>query len=295
MSINLRAWLRRELAAALPRQAFTGAIPASQAEVLAGANAEKMVTPASAAALRHGGVRLTKSGGNLVLVRDLDGWIWINGIMAQIPAEGVSLAPTGTAGVLQYIYLHTPSAPALEASTQVPVLDSTGTVMVKTGDASRTLVGMAQPVTGPAWVDTEKQRLVASYHHRRQLPVFTAMAANKAVASLTDVELFAAGDRLEVLSWGVDPITLYGEAHLTAINGAAPYYINMYDLTVAALVAPDTMSGTPAYSFPMHIPTFGVEVLSQGFHQLTLRARSSSTTSSTFNAAYTRMSGHIRG
>lgn len=115
--------------------------------------------------------RLTLKSGNLVLSPYQGNFLTINGSATAIPSAGVSLAPAGLApGTTYYIYAYMNSGTmTLEASTTVYATDANTGVTIKTGDPTRSLVGMALPTTGPAWVDTEALRYVLSWYNRRNI------------------------------------------------------------------------------------------------------------------------------
>jgi hypothetical protein len=121
-----------------------------------------------------GQCRLTKSGANLLLSRYNGVGLTINGVAYPIPAAGITLAPTAlTPSALYYIYAYmNAGVMTLEASATGHSTDTTSGMEIKTGDATRTLVGMARPITGPAWQDTAAQRFVISWFN--QQPVQTA-------------------------------------------------------------------------------------------------------------------------
>ncbi|MBB4391822.1 hypothetical protein [Bradyrhizobium sp. ERR14] len=131
--------------------------------------------PAGAGAT--GQCKLVKSGSNLVL-QPLNGNVTrVNGQVCTIPNGGVSLAPTGlTPGTTYFIYATKSGGVvnAIEASTTAHATSTTsgneGTE-IKTGDNTRSLVGMARVVTGPAWADTAAQRFVASWFNRESRDV----------------------------------------------------------------------------------------------------------------------------
>ncbi|RTM11556.1 MAG: hypothetical protein EKK33_21265 [Bradyrhizobiaceae bacterium] len=125
----------------------------------------------------YGQCRLVKSGANLVLLPLNGNLLTINGLGCAIPAGGVSLAPTGlTSGVTYYIYA-TASGVAvngLEASTIGHATSATsGNVgtEIKSGDDTRSLVGIARAISGPAWQDTAAQRFVRTWFNRTRLSV----------------------------------------------------------------------------------------------------------------------------
>ncbi len=147
--------------------------------------------------------QLTKSGSNLLLSRFNGIGLTINNVAYAIPSAGVTLAPTGlTVGTLYYIYAYMNSGTmTLEAVTTVPVVDSTSGMKIKTGDASRTLVGMARPITGPAWSDLVNQRFVVSYFNRRPIMCQAGLGSSTNNTSATPNELNT-GLRNEFLLWG---------------------------------------------------------------------------------------------
>jgi len=120
--------------------------------------------------------RLVKSGSNIVLIPYNGNLLSINGAPQAIPNSGVSLAPTGlTANTTYYIYAYMSSGTmTLEASTTgygVSVTNGNDGCPIKTGDDTRTLVGLTRIITGPAWVDTAAQRFVRSYWNRQRVNV----------------------------------------------------------------------------------------------------------------------------
>jgi hypothetical protein len=97
-------------------------------------------------------------GTNLVLIPYNGNLIIINQNLQKIPASGVALPPTGlTANTLYYIYAYMVGAAiTLEASTTGHMTSTVDGIEIKSGDQSRTLVGMAYTVTGAPgaiWTD----------------------------------------------------------------------------------------------------------------------------------------------
>jgi hypothetical protein len=130
-----------------------------------------------------GQCRLTKSGSNLLLSPFMGNGLTINGVVCKIPAAGITLAPaTLTPGTPYNIYA-TASGTAvstLEASTTAHATDSTTGVEIKSGDPTRTLVGKAQPIAGPAWSDVINARLVISWFNRRPIQCQAGLAVSTA-------------------------------------------------------------------------------------------------------------------
>jgi len=167
-----------------------------------------------------GECRLALSGGNLVLSGFNGRRITINGATEGIPSAGVSLAPTGlTPATLYYIYAYMNSGTmTLEASTTGHSTDATTGVEIKTGDATRTLVGMARVVTGPIWADTAKARFVRSWFNDPGVSLFNNFTANRATVNNSLVEL-SAEIRCEALLWAGEQFEASGVG--ACVNGAA--------------------------------------------------------------------------
>lgn len=143
----------------------------------------------SASSIQHGQCRLAKSGANLVLSPFNGNKLIINGTVQAIPAAGVSLAAPATSGTLYYIYAYMNGATmTLEASTTGHATDSTTGVEIKSGDATRTLVGMARTVSS-AWVDTNAQRFVESWFNRQVRYAINTFTADRSTTSASFVEL----------------------------------------------------------------------------------------------------------
>src|SRR4029077_5490983 len=87
---------------------------------------------------------LSLSGANLLLAPKDGNLIMINGALVTIPDAGVTLAPTSTAATtLYYIYAYLSSGTlTLEYSTTAYATQTGTGVKIKSGDATRTLVGM---------------------------------------------------------------------------------------------------------------------------------------------------------
>lgn len=135
--------------------------------------------------------RLSKVAGNLVLAPFNGNQIAINGAYQTIPAAGVSLAPGAVvATTLYFIYAFMVGAVmTLEASTTGHSTDVTTGVEIKTGDATRSLVGMARPIAGPLWQDTIANRFTISWFNRRPLQTANFFTTGRTTASGAFVEL----------------------------------------------------------------------------------------------------------
>ncbi|WP_225706129.1 hypothetical protein [Bradyrhizobium cenepequi] len=164
---------------------------------------------------KFGQCRLTKSGANLVLSPRDGNLLTVNGVACTIPDAGISLAPTGlSAATFYYIYASASAGAvnALEASTSAPAVQAGTGVKIKTGDATRTLVGAAYTDTGLAWADTDGKLWVLSYFNRRQKRSKKAYSANRSTSSDTPNELNTE-IRTNFITWSDETVGLYLLAH----------------------------------------------------------------------------------
>ncbi len=152
---------------------------------------------------RFGQCRLVKSGTNVVLQPFQGNLITIAGAAVKIPAGGVSLPPTGLAPFsLQYLYACMGGGGiALEPSTVGHTTDPTTGVEVKIGDPTRTLVGMARPIAGPAFADSLTQRFVISYFNRQPLVLSASIGASVGSFSTGAYTILSNALLLEFLTW----------------------------------------------------------------------------------------------
>lgn len=144
-------------------------------------DAEKKQAAANLGIYLPGQCVLKKNGSNLELQRADGRYLFIKGNLEIVPASPITLAPTGlTPDTLYYIYAFMSSGTmTLEASATAPATDATFGHRIKSGDDTRSLVGMARPVTGPAFADSASQRLVRSYFKRPGFVGYGAFTANR--------------------------------------------------------------------------------------------------------------------
>ncbi|PNG56321.1 MULTISPECIES: hypothetical protein [unclassified Variovorax] len=147
-----------------------------------------------------GQCRLVKSGANLVLQRHKGLWLTIDDTVYTIPSAGVSLSASGlTPGTVYNIYAYMSGATmTIEASATAHATDTTTGVEVKSGDATRTLVGKARVVTGPGWSDSATGRFVISWFNRRNVDLYIQSSGALSTSSGTPQPLLS----VEFLCWG---------------------------------------------------------------------------------------------
>jgi hypothetical protein len=160
----------------------------------------------------HGQCRLSVAGPtSLKLSRYHGACLNINGTVRQIPAAGVTVTNAGlAAGTLHYVYAYmNAGAMALELSTTTHATDTSG-VEIRSGDATRTLVGMICTNSSGQFVNSLAQRLCLNWFHKEDHAV-NANGGQFSLTSTAAVEINAA-IRIEFLVWANDavPILLSG-------------------------------------------------------------------------------------
>jgi hypothetical protein len=163
--------------------------------------------------------------------------IFINGKVEAIPSTGPSLGTGGLSNTtLYYVYAYMNGATmTLEASTSVPVTTSFATWPTKTGDASRTLVGMVYLKSGSFVYAEFGSKLVISYWNRRLLKAYGPGTAEYLLktGSPTAVTEIDTNCRAEFLTWG-DEDTLFtggGVAYPGGANACSGTIFGFWDST----------------------------------------------------------------
>jgi hypothetical protein len=224
--------------------------------------------------LTHGQCRLEYSAGNLKL-SPLDGNnIVINGVQESIPSAGVSIAATAlTPSTLYYIYAYMSGATmTLEASATGHATDATTGVEIKSADATRTLVGMAYCVAGPAW--SSDPLLVVSWFNRRNRSSGGVFSAVRSTASSTYVELNAE-IRVPFISFADEAIHIYSTG--SSYQSGAPGY-SVSSIGIDGITPEDVYCSNydPAGGSPASFSLSHTKHIAEGYHYATLIGLASS-------------------
>lgn len=256
------------IAATQAGNAATSATNAANSATAAAASATAAAASASATKM-HGQCRLVLDGSNIRLNRFNGAALIIDGVVQSIPSAGVSLAPSGlTPNTRYYIYAYmNAGVMTLEASATGYSTHTDGGV-IKTGDQTRTLVGMVYVVTGPAFADSGASRLVASYFNRRPKAAALTVPTNRTTTSATFVEMSSA-DRVFSLNWADETVQVGVTASTLSSSAGSTWYI-AYGIDSAAVRANVGYfsGGTTVSLCPM--ASVQNEALAEGFHYTTL-------------------------
>jgi hypothetical protein len=218
--------------------------------------------------VRMGGeCRLDYTSATLLTLSRYNGYrLIIDNAVCAIPAAGVTLAVTGlTALTLYYIYAAMSSgAMVLEASTTAYATDSRNGVRVKSGDTTRTLVGLAYPIAGPAWADSATQRFVLSWYNQKEKLAYRGSLGTLSTSS-TSVTLLSSS-YCEFLSWESKAVVGFVGAQALSsgsgslgigVNGTSSFTASFYFDGVGAFVS----ASVPIYYASVNIGYNFVSIL----------------------------------
>lgn len=119
--------------------------------------------------------------------------------------NGVAAQPL-VASTLYYAYLWnqgSASSPnyVIDWSATGHTTDTTTGIEIKSGDATRVLIGMARPVAGPLFSYTASSRLVATWFNRRPVQLRNVFTADRSTTSTSFTEINTE-IRCNFLTWG---------------------------------------------------------------------------------------------
>lgn len=169
----------------------------------------------------HGQCRLSVGSTTTLVLAPYNGRnVIVNGIPLQIPTAGITYTASGlAASTVYYVYLGgTTAAPVISLSTTAYVTGTNG-VVVKSGDATQTLVGMVRTNASTQFVDSLASRTCLNWFNRRNLPVANPSSSTFTFTSTTPVEA-STTLRAVFLTWaddGVD-ISISGDISSTAAS-----------------------------------------------------------------------------
>lgn len=228
--------------------------------------------------------RLTKSGADLKLIPLNGNTLTIEGAAETIPSAGVTLAPAGLPiDTDHYIYAFMVAGTmTLEASTTGRSTDATTGVEIKTGDDTRTLVGMARTIAGPAWVDTPAQRFVISWFNRRTINAQKTSSVGLPLTSTVQIEISTAY-RAEFLTWADEmPIILFTG---TKRNSTANMWTAAWAFIDTVAVTGQAMGeGSSTANDFINLTSGGAPItVAEGYHFSTLQGRVEGGTATIWN------------
>lgn len=157
----------------------------------------------------HGQCRLTRQDATTLKLLQANGSnLNIAGLPHQIPAAGVTVTNAGlSAETVYFVYAYSNAgAIALELSATGHSTSTSG-IETKTGDTTRTLVGMVRTNASSQFVDDDTNICVLSWFNRRRKIGRARFTANRAsVADPTDFSEVHTEIRVNFLTWADDAV-----------------------------------------------------------------------------------------
>lgn len=238
--------------------------------------------------LQHGQCQLARTNATTLTLSPKEGnRLLIAGEEQTIPAAGVTLSNSGlSVSTAYYIYAYMNSSTmTLEASTTAYATDSDSGVTIKSGDATRTLVGLIRTTAGGEFADSDTQLFTLSYFNRRTKHGVNNFTTDRTTTSNTLTEINSE-IRVEFLTWA-DEAALYlltGAASNSSAgdNAFAAIGIDGVSTLIAtARILADTASNVSQYACA------GASQPSEGYHYATVGGRRSSAGTVTYIASLT--------
>lgn len=229
----------------------------------------------------HGQCRLTVASSTQLKLSPRDGNnLIINGVPQQVPAAGVTVSNSGlSANTTYYVYAYmNAGVMTLEPVTTTRALGTNG-VQIKSGDATRTLVGMVRTNASSQFVDSATQVFCLNWFNRQLKRGIATLLTDVLFTNTTAGEI-TSGLRVEFLTWNDDGGTDGGITQATGrisnnTQGGASTMSLYIDGAPFGALQEMQISGTTMLRMPFVSPSLG-NGLSEGYHLATLYGYTSS-------------------
>lgn len=186
-----------------------------------------------------------------------------------------STVTVGTGGLapstLYYIYAYDNAGTVtLEASATGHVTNSTHGIEVKTGDVTRTLVGMARTDGSTLFADSAAQRLVRAYFGGQGVSFGGSSLNTATCVTVGSWAEWDAAKRVEVLLWSGEPISAFlsGSVGNSGAGGVTYAGIGVDSATVPGGTVTSFTSAAGNQVGPM-ASAYANHTLAEGYHFLT--------------------------
>lgn len=213
-----------------------------------------------------------------------------NGYLYTIPSGGLASGSVnggcnlnGTANstlsatTLYYVYLwYNGGTPALDFSATGHATDTTTGIEIKSGDATRVLVGMLYTQSGPTVADSGANRLVASWHNRQNKFCLNAFTTNRTTTSTSYVEINSE-IRCQFVTWG-DASNFSYTGTTTNTTSAQSANTQITTDGISNIVAGPVGNGNASGNVNVPTTLCSPAALSEGFHYATIAGEVSGNT-----------------
>jgi hypothetical protein len=229
-------------------------------------------------------IRLDPQDGNTI-------WVYMGSNWKRriIPSAGISAANTsvyvnGTSGqnlaanTQYFVYLFDNAGVlTIDFSTTAPAVDTVSGLKIKTGVATRLLVGMVRTNASSQFADSAASRTVISWYKRRAIQATGTALSSASTSSTSYVELQAAA-QVKFLSWAEEAIEaiFIGNAYMDATGRV---FYNQVTLDGIVTVIGALVAGTSYANLGQHSASCGgYATVTEGYHYVTLTAKVSAGT-----------------
>lgn len=223
---------------------------------------------------------LSKSGANLQLCRKDGTFLTINGRVEVIPDTCPTLGVGGlAASTTYYIYAFMSAGVlTLETSATTHATQAGTGVEIKSGDATRTLVGIARTNGSTAWQDDSSYIGVISYFNRRTKTALNRFTTGRTTTSTSYVELNTE-IRTFFITWSDEApfVAVSGTSTSSAVNAGCSTGIGIDGTSVSGGFESANVTTAATAGNPIGISGF-INSVAEGSHYATLLAMVSSFT-----------------
>ena len=210
-------------------------------------------------------IRLDPQGGNTILVKISGAWT-----VRAIPSAGITIGNGGlSASTKYYVYVYDAAGTlTLELNTTGHATDVDTGVEIKSGDASRTLVGMIYTTSGSQFAKSAAQGFVLSWFSQAPQAGVNSFTQTRTTGSAALVEINTE-IRVEFLAWGGADASLGVSGYVsntTVQNIQADVYLDGVSESLCYTVAtiPGNGDALPIGQYTCR------RALSEGYHYLTV-------------------------
>jgi hypothetical protein len=215
--------------------------------------------------------------------------IRINGLIYQIPSGGVNLSNSGLAASTAYfVYAYmVGTTMTLEVSGTAHATDTSAAnagTEIKSGDPTRTLVGIVRTSNTSTFTDQSNARCVRSWFNRQQAALLSTQLGSN-VSMGTGMSEIAPGLQLWIVAWPNENMLVQGTTqYFNNTSGAIINYQMMMDGAAIGYLVSFNGDGTGGVR-PGGNPMYAAR-MSEGFHTFSLGHQINSGTGSTYSTAF---------
>ena len=222
-----------------------------------------------------GQCKISIGGGDVILSRYNGYKLSINNVLEDIPSSGVLLSTTSLSpNTLYYVYAYmSGSTMTLEASATASAVNSVNGVRIKSGDATRTLVGMARTDGSTLW------SLYKSWFNDDGSIGYSYFSTDRSTSNTAGFTEINSEIRVDFLSWDSQTISVsLNGACLFNVGGADDGYAHFGIAIDGASVSDNATGMVGAFGVDNYGDeawnatslTFYENALAEGYHYATL-------------------------